>query len=104
MTDEIKNLVKEEIKSARTKFAPFNSSHEGYAVILEEIEEAEAELELLRGYFNDLWKEIKEDNEYRQGLVISSLRSTYPHLIKEFIQVGAMIECFQNDVLNKDLS
>ena len=33
-------LVKKELARARTKFPPYNSSHEGYAVILEELDEA----------------------------------------------------------------
>ena len=33
------NLVKKELDRARTKFPAFNSTHEGYAVILEEQDE-----------------------------------------------------------------
>ena len=34
------NLVKKELARARTKFSPYNSPHEGYAVIKEELDEA----------------------------------------------------------------
>lgn len=33
------NLVKKELVRARTKFPPYNSPHEGYAVIKEELDE-----------------------------------------------------------------
>ncbi|MDF2537428.1 MAG: hypothetical protein K0S76_449 [Herbinix sp.] len=43
--DAVKNdvicLVFKELKSANEKFPPFNSDHEGYAVIKEEVEEAQ---------------------------------------------------------------
>ena len=35
----IMDVVKEEYDSATRKFGPFNSSHEGYAVIKEEVDE-----------------------------------------------------------------
>lgn len=37
-TDAVSDAVKEYDK-ARTKFAPYKSAHEGYAVILEELDE-----------------------------------------------------------------
>jgi NTP pyrophosphatase (non-canonical NTP hydrolase) len=70
VNDEIyRPLIEEvltEINKAKLKHgtAPFNSTHEGYAVLLEEVEE--------------LWQEIKSDN--RSG-----------NMRKEAIQVAAMI-------------
>jgi hypothetical protein len=43
--------VKEEIMAAQCKFTPFNSPHEGYAVILEEMDE--------------LWDEVKKQPRQR---------------------------------------
>jgi hypothetical protein len=54
--------IHDEAESARAKFAPFNSAHEGYAVIAEELDE--------------LWDDIKAN---RKGPDIA-----------EAIQVGAM--------------
>ena len=59
-------LISEEVDSAMKKFPLFNSSHEGYAVILEEMDE--------------LWDEIK-NNKYP----MSSMNQK-----KEAIQIGAM--------------
>lgn len=51
-----------EANAARRKFAPFNSSHEGYAVIAEELDE--------------LWDDVKAND--------------VEHSIAEAVQVGAM--------------
>ena len=37
--ESIAQEVVEELQEAESKFGPFNSSHEGYAVILEELDE-----------------------------------------------------------------
>lgn len=58
--------VREEVQRAEAKFPPFNSAHEGYAVILEELDE--------------LWEEVK-----RNG----SVRDT-ERMRLEAIQVAAM--------------
>lgn len=58
---------------AREKFAPFNSSHEGYAVIAEELDE--------------LWDDVK--------------RNDIPHSIEEAVQVGAMALRYIADMRTK---
>jgi hypothetical protein len=59
-------LVLDELEEALDKFPLFNSSHEGYAVLKEEVDE--------------LWDEIK-NNKYPQSSVNQK---------KEAVQVGAM--------------
>jgi NTP pyrophosphatase (non-canonical NTP hydrolase) len=66
----------QEYLNAREKFAPFNSAHEGYAVIMEEVDE--------------LWDEVKKNGQKRS---LENLR-------KEAIQVGAMAVAF---ILDLDL-
>lgn len=44
-------IVMRELNDAQSKFPKFNSAHEGYAVILEELDE--------------LWKEVKKNNKIR---------------------------------------
>ncbi len=62
-----------EARKARVKFPPFNSSHEGYAVLAEEVDE--------------LWDDVKADN--------------VDHAIEEAIQVGAMALRFIADMRMK---
>ncbi len=64
--DEIMESVKAELTKAMTQFPPFNSTHEGYAVILEELDE--------------LWEEIKLHNPFKPN----------HRMFKEAIQVAAM--------------
>jgi hypothetical protein len=62
-----------ELHAAQTKFRPFNSEHEGYAVLLEEVEE--------------LWAEVKKSPRNRRP---DALRA-------EAIQVAAMAVRFLLD-------
>lgn len=59
-------LVVDELENANNKFALFNSSHEGYAVLLEEVDE--------------LWDEIKNNKD---PMSIMNQK-------KEAVQIGAM--------------
>lgn len=67
------DLVMHELLSALAKFPPFNGAHEGYAVILEELDE--------------LWNEVKANNKELA--------------VKEAIQVAAMGMRFIIDVCLK---
>jgi len=69
---EVTEAVSMELSSARAKFAPFNSAHEGYAVLKEEVDE--------------LWEEIKRKNNSKEAMR------------KEAIQVAAMAFRFIQDV------
>ena len=66
MIDEILTLVKEEYQRARDKHAPMHSGHEGYAVILEELDK--------------LWGAVRADD--------------FDHAKDEAIQVAAMAVAF----------
>ena len=66
-------MVAEEIQRARSKYGRQGSLHEGYAILLEEVEE--------------LWDEIKKKPSKR-------LKST---LLCEAVQVGAMVQRLAED-------
>jgi hypothetical protein len=73
LTPEYANdLILAEYRRARLKFAPMRGPHEGYAVILEELDEA--------------WDEIKANN--------------IPKARKEMLQVAAMALAFLVEVGN----
>lgn len=72
MNDSTQHEISEELDRARKKFPAFNSAHEGYAVILEELDE--------------LWIEIRTKSGTKE-----SRR-------KEAIQVAAMAARFIEDV------
>ena len=68
-------LVKEELARARDGHAPQNSLHEGYAVLLEEVDE--------------FWDEVKKKTKNRD------LKKT----LAELVQIAAMAQRTAEDVL-----
>ena len=64
--------IAQEVMRARGKFAKFHSAHEGYSVILEEVDE--------------LWDEVKK--QYHEG----------PNMREEAVQIAAMAVRFLTDI------
>lgn len=74
IVDRVVDMVTTELKIAQGKFSSFKSGHEGYAILLEEVDE--------------LWHEIKHGNS-------TSAR-------REAIQVAAMAIRFVVDLYNEE--
>jgi NTP pyrophosphatase (non-canonical NTP hydrolase) len=66
--------IKSEVIKARAKHAPMRGRHEGYAVMLEEVDE--------------VWEEIKKRE------------CNWSELRKELVQVAAMAVCMINEVVD----
>ena len=58
---KIYELTETELKAANEKFPLFASSHEAYAVIFEEFDEAREELEMVEYSLDKFWTEVKEN-------------------------------------------
>ena len=89
---EVRALVDKELAAANERFPQFHSQHEGYAVILEEICEHEAEFNLVMKYLKDAWVQIMSDNTPEL-----SIKATGEHAMAaacEAIQVAAMCKKF----------
>jgi len=100
MSEHISDLIGFELERARDKFPQLtNSSHEGYAVLLEEIEELDEEMDLIRVVKDGLWKAVRTDNYTQQKVQLDFMRDSVMRLIKEAVQVGAMIDKYSQDVL-----
>lgn len=78
--DRITEEILDELLMARHRFPPFNTAHEGYAVLLEEVEE--------------LWSEIKDNKRPDEHRI--------PAMRKEAIQIGAMIVAFIKECCDAD--
>ncbi len=78
--DIIWNAVKKEYTRAVSKFGAFNNAHEGYAVLLEEVDE--------------LWDNVKLNQKNPERL---------PKMTKECIQVAAMAIRFLHDCCKEEL-
>ena len=98
--EHVQDLIVFELERARAKFTkPTNSSHEGFAVLKEEIDELDEEMDLLRVMNDVLWKNVKTDNLDKQRETLEEMRIVTVRILKEAIQVGAMIDKFRDDVL-----
>ncbi|WP_087064451.1 hypothetical protein [Intestinibacillus massiliensis] len=86
--DDVIELVGKELASANKRFPPFRSPHEGYAVILEELQEAQDELCNSIVNFDQAWGLIKAD-QYPYSHVRRSYNATVD-AICELIQYAAM--------------
>jgi hypothetical protein len=63
-----------ELSRARAKFGPLHTAHEGYAVILEEVDE--------------LWEMVKQKQVHRSPAA----------MLKELVQIAAMCERMAEDL------
>lgn len=91
----IEKLINEELQNANKKFPPFSSWHEAYAVILEEVEEADEETNVMCTlYLDRLWQDIraKASSEADRFEDIGIVRGHAVRAIKELIQVAAMCD------------
>lgn len=100
MQQLIQGLIVFELERAREKFPkPTSSPHEGFAVLKEEIDELDEEMDLLRVMNDVLWKQVRNDDLAKQKETLDEMRVVLYRLLKEGIQVGAMIEKYSNDIL-----
>ena len=90
----VSKLADEELNRSYEKFPKFNSPHEGYAVILEEVDELKEEIfghDKIDGSMKWFWNNIKHNSKYRQES-INELKDAALHAAAEAIQVAAMAQ------------
>ena len=81
-----------EKQDANRKFPLFHSLHEGYAVILEENQEAEGALTSMRINLHTLWMHIMKNNDDRALEFAGRVREHALDLAVEAVQVAAMAQ------------
>lgn len=86
----IEVLAEIELKSANEKHPLFQSPHEAYAVLLEEVEELEEELEHIKRQMGYIWETIRKDDN--SGCYIENINHFAVNAALEAIQVAAMCE------------
>ena len=64
---EVEAAAMAELNRANAKFPLFNSTHEGYAVILEEAEEAQEAMENVKTSLAVLWDRVNAQSKRPQG-------------------------------------
>lgn len=96
--DKLPALVDEELAAAMKEHPLFASAHEGYAVLLEEVEETEAELQNLRFALGALWRGVKHDNGVAIGAAVTAATRAAIDLAAEAIQVAAMARKIRDSI------
>lgn len=90
--DKLPALVEEELAAAMEEHPLFASAHEGYAVLLEEVEEAESDMRAVRNELSTLWYGVKSDNPGVASFQASLVKGAAISLAAEAIQVAAMAQ------------
>jgi len=85
-------LAETELEGANKKFPMFRSTHEGYAILLEEIDEASVEMDAIEMYIDDAWVLIKANQSAEN--IMKRIKAKALLLAAESIQVAAMAEKF----------
>lgn len=96
MREIIEQLVSEELARANEKFPGFNSNHEAYAVLLEEVEELQHEVIQLAGKgMTEMWeitKRPRKGGTRAPKATLQTMRHITVKAIEEAIQVAAMCD------------
>jgi len=102
MNNIINQLIEDELSRANAKYPPFASRHEGYAVLKEEIEEADEEIETIKLVICDLWFDVCHEKDKSRTWDVppdksipNCIESRAINAIKELIQVAAMCRKFK---------
>ena len=93
--ETINQLVIEEYQKANEKFPMFNSSHEAWAVLKEEVEEFENEAKIVIESNIMCWKAVKHNNIHLQKEVLKVAMERSFDAFEELIQVMAMIHKYE---------
>ena len=96
-TECIEQAVCHELRNIVKKYGPtYHSEHEGYAVLLEEVEEACEAAEFMQDALKRLWTSIRQ-NEF-SNFELSQVYNFAKGLANEAVQVAAVCERFMETV------
>lgn len=94
MEQKLEELIIEEVVDSTKKYGEFNSTHEGYAVLLEELDELSVEYNSMIYWKERLWESIKTNDPEHVVEAIINLKILSIRLLQEGIQVAAMSNKF----------
>lgn len=88
--EKIEELVQQELTEANAEHPQFHSDHEAWAVIKEEMDECEDEIDSAKKWMSAAWAEVKANEKIEYSL--ECIKCHAMALIQEAIQVAAMCE------------
>lgn len=92
--NEIEPLIVNELYRANLTNPPFHSSHEGVAIIEEEVEESKESLEIVFHCFHSLKNNVFNDRYPEADKEAVLMRKHVKYAIAELVQVAAMCDKF----------
>lgn len=94
MTDYnvLKKLAAQELARANEKHPAFHSLHEGYAVILEELDELREEVQSANIYMERIWFHVRNDNTALSREFAGRLQDAAIKSAAAALQVAAMAQ------------
>lgn len=98
----IEKLAEMEKQDANRKFPLFHSMHEGYAVLLEEVEEAREALTRTEISLSALWAHVRDNNAGRALEFAGRVREHALDLAVEAVQVAAMAQKLIDSMKKED--
>ena len=73
----------------------YNSLHEGYAILLEEVEEAESELKRVKEELEELWTCIKQNDNKGSAETLRRISAHAYFMLQETAQINAVTQKFR---------
>lgn len=94
MKEIIEQMAAEELARANQTFPMFASWHEAYAVLLEEVEEAKAEMTKMKVHMDFYWDAVKSKSatDALRESYVKAIQDTAAKGVEELIQVIAMCD------------
>lgn len=98
MKEQIEKIIQEEQDRATGKYGNFKSTHEAWAVLLEELEETRESLAYTLDAHARMWDAIKVKRTREQLEAASYMYDNARLAIEELIQVAAMAKKIKEDI------
>ena len=92
--NQVRDLVKIELAAANERFPQFHSAHEGYAVILEEMDELKDAVDVADDHLSFAWRYVKGDVTEGVKSHVKYMEAAAIKAACEAIQVAAMCQKF----------
>lgn len=98
---DVEALVYKELEAANKRFPLFNSAHEGYATLAEEIDELKEKVKDIKEDRKVVWKLVKENeaNGDKARVFTRSIKIRAILAAVEAIQVAAMCEKYEMSII-----
>jgi nitrate/nitrite-specific signal transduction histidine kinase len=89
----IQEAIEVELENAREQWGPqYNTPHEAYAVLKEEVEEAMDDLTIIQQDLDFLWSAVKGNSDKPYKAALKHIQQTALALAIEAVQIAAVVK------------